>query len=159
MKKHNGIAVGILAVAMVMILSVGTSMGQWGSRSGDKTSSMPPPGPGQRPPPGPDPIVHHLIRCVDHLDVSSETRSTIDQLLNAHRDAQEQGRETMRAAMDAYWSALTASELDENALAKAKATLLSLRQQEMQSDFDLARSIRDLLSGDQLQELSACPDR
>ncbi len=112
-------------------------------------------GSGTRPPMPPPPHGSPILRCIGRIDsISSDVQSSIDALVQAREEAKD--RDARKALRDAYSAALTASPLDEDALASAQEALITDMQADMQANFDLEKSIVALLSADQLTELSAC---
>jgi hypothetical protein len=65
-------------------------------------------------------------------------------------------RDAMKAAMDTYYSALTASPQDSAALAKTQQTIIALEQKRADSRFALEKSIVALLSADDAAKLGKC---
>ena len=162
--KRFSTAVAVIA-AVVLIVGTGTSQGKilsgqmfpklaqlLQSSGGSSTSTtandlgMPPPPPHGSP----------LMRCIDQLDLSSDTQSSIDALVQAHEDAKRSGFSTMKTLMDTYIAALTASPIDADALASAQDALITNMQADMKSNFALDTSIVALLTAEQLTALSTC---
>ena len=102
-------------------------------------------------PPGPP-----LMRCVNQLNLSTDTKSAIDALLQADRESMQAAFESHKSLMDAYLAALTASPLDESAITSAQQALASQQQTDTESRFALDRSIVELLTADELAALSEC---
>lgn len=116
------------------------------TRSG--RDAMPPPPPHRHGPP--------LMRCISRLDISADTQSAIDELVQARQEEKKSAFEARKAQMDAYIAALTASPIDDEALAAAQDALIAGRQADMQSDFALDEAIVALLTDEELAELAAC---
>lgn len=121
---------------MIMLMGVGTSMGRGG--------------------PGFGKGLNRLLNCIDQIEISSETRDEIDALTEQHRESMDEHRSSMQSAKDVYFDVLTAAELDEAALYEAENTMLSLKQEQSQLTFDLMRSIRELLTVDEVETLADC---
>ena len=125
-----------MVVAMIMLLGVGTSMGRWG--------------------PGFGKGLNRLHYCINQIEISSDTRETIDDLMEQYRENMDEHRSSMQSAEDIYFDVLTATELDEVALYEAENTILSLKQELSQLTFDLMRSIRELLTAEEVETLAEC---
>jgi Spy/CpxP family protein refolding chaperone len=93
---------------------------------------------------------------VEQLNLATDTKTAIDALIQADRDARQEAFAAHKAAMDAYLAALTASPLDESALASAQQALAAQQQADAESRFALDRSIVELLTADELAALAEC---
>jgi len=148
----------LAAVVAVLLLTAGAGAAlSLGNSSSGTANTGPGPGPG-----GPGPGGHGmppgppLMRCVDQLNLSTDTKSAIDALVQADREAMQTAFETHKTLMDAYLAALTASPLDESALASAQQALAAQQQTDTESRFALDRSIVELLTADELAALAEC---
>ena len=103
-------------------------------------------------PKGPDPF----MRCIKQLNLSSETRTKVDALMQAQMETIKADRDTMKAAMDSYFEALTAAESDSAALAQAQQAIIALEKEHVESRFTLESSIVALLSTDEVTQLGLC---
>lgn len=101
---------------------------------------------------GPNPF----MRCLDQLTLSSETSAKIKTLMQTHFESMAEDRDTMKAAMDAYFTALTAAGSDSATLAEAQQTIITLEQKHTESRFALESSIVALLSTDEAAQLREC---
>ena len=138
MNKKRFVITGV--VLAVMMLTIGTGAAQ----SKDGTGMMPPYG-------------TPLLRCINRMNnMTSETKSAIDALVQARKEAKRSDFSIMKTLMDTYFAALTASSIDETALASAQKALVTHMQADMQSNFALDKSIVRLLSADELTALSTC---
>jgi hypothetical protein len=97
-----------------------------------------------------------LLRCINKLNLSAETKNAINTLVQANKESLQTEFKTTKTLMDSYNKVLTTSPLDENALVSAQQALLSQRQTGMQSHFDLDKSIVKLLNKDELAALATC---
>ncbi|MBU0996081.1 MAG: hypothetical protein KJ737_26595 [Proteobacteria bacterium] len=107
--------------------------------------------------------IHHallkrLYRCLNNLDLSDDVRAVLATVLKDYRDAQETRNDAMKTAVKTYWDVLTAPELDEAALEAAENAIAGLKDQDLNLKFELVLAIRNLLSEDQIAELSDCFD-
>jgi Spy/CpxP family protein refolding chaperone len=105
-----------------------------------------------RHPGGPDPF----MRCINQLNLSTETRTKVDELIQTEREATKDERDTMKAAMDAYYAALTSSEQDSVALAEAQQEIIALEEEHRENRFALESSIVALLTTDEAAQLGQC---
>ncbi|MCP4716592.1 MAG: hypothetical protein GY868_15835 [Deltaproteobacteria bacterium] len=183
MKNQNRKKMLVLAVAMIFTLGLGTAMAQpgRGMRFGGGSNGNGPgmsfgggqngngpgmqfgqsdngTGPRMHPPRqgGPDKRPGHFMRCVKHLDVTTETGDAIEALLEAEKENREEDREVMQEARDAYIAALTAEEIDDTTLIEAQEAIIALRQQHAESRFALELSVVELLSADEAAGLAEC---
>jgi len=139
--KRNKIVIAAVMLALMLTIGAGASMGRGGFERGFR-----PPGPFGPP----------MMRCIEQITLAAETRTAIDALVHANREAMKANFESARTLMDSYLKVLTTSPLDETALASAKQALLAQRQAEMESHFELDRAIVKLLTADELSALSTC---
>jgi hypothetical protein len=105
-----------------------------------------------RHPGGPDPF----MRCINQLALSSETREKADALIQTEREATKDGRDTMKAVMDAYYAALTSSEQDSGTLAEAQQAIVTLEEEHRENRFALEISLVALLSTGEASQLGQC---
>ena len=103
-------------------------------------------------PGGPNPF----MRCIYQINLSSETLAKVEALIQAQMETMEADKNTMKAAMDAYFEALTAAEPDSAALAEAQQVIIALEQKHAEGRFALESSIVALLSADEAAELGQC---
>jgi Spy/CpxP family protein refolding chaperone len=164
--KRFSAAVAVIA-AVVLIIGTGTSqskvlsvqmfpmLAKWLQSTGQSSTSTTA-NDINMPPPPPPPHGSPLLRCIGELDISSDTKSSIDALVKANEETKQQDAEAHKTLMDAYVAALTASPIDEDALATAQDGLVTSMQADMKSNFALDASIVTLLTAEQLTELSTC---
>ncbi len=153
MNKKRFILAAAFIAAMLLTIGFGTSHAK--DATGMTAPEMQKSGkPGMLPPP---PHGSPLLGCISQLDnMTSETKSSIDALVQARKAAKRSDFSTMKTLMDAYFAALTASPIDENALASAKEALVAHMQADMQSNFAIEKSIVGLLTAEELAALSTC---
>lgn len=108
--------------------------------------------PGKGGPPGPNPF----MRCINKLNLSTDTLAKIEALFQTEREAMKADRDTMKAAMDTYFTALTASPQDSAVLAQAQQAIIALNKSHEESRFALESSIVALLSADEATQLGQC---
>ena len=101
---------------------------------------------------GPNPF----MRCIYKLNLSSDTLTKIEALLQAQQAAMTADRGSMKAAMNTYFAALTAAAPDSAALAQAKQAIIALEQKHAENRFALDSSIVALLSSDEAVQLGEC---
>jgi Spy/CpxP family protein refolding chaperone len=97
-----------------------------------------------------------LMRCIDQLNLSVDTRAKVDALIQKHSENMAAERDAMRGAMDTYYSALTTSPQDSAALAKAQQAIIALEQKRTENRLALEKSIVALLSADDAAKLGRC---
>lgn len=97
-----------------------------------------------------------LMHCIQQLDLSSETLATVEALITTRNENKAGDRDTMKAAMDTYFAALTAVPRDSAALVQAHQAIIALEQKHTESRFALDSSIVDLLNDDETAKLSEC---
>jgi len=97
-----------------------------------------------------------LMRCIDQLNLAPETRARVEALIQKQNESMTADRDAMKAAMDTYYSALTAVQKDSAALAKAQGTILALEQKREENRFALESSIVALLTADEAARLATC---
>jgi Spy/CpxP family protein refolding chaperone len=142
----------LAAVVAVLLLTAGVGAALSLGSSTDTPAPGPGPGgPGPGMPPGPP-----LMRCVDQLNLSTDTKSAIDALVQADRESMQAAFESHKTLMDAYLAALTTSPLNESALASAQQALAAQQQTDTESLFALDRSIVELLTADEVAALAEC---
>jgi len=149
----------LAAVVAVLLLTAGVvgAALSLGSSSTEAAVPGPGPGPGGHGPGGPGmPPGPPLMRCVNQLNLSTETKSAIDALLQADQESMQAAFESHKSLMDAYLAALTASPQDESALTSAQQALAAQQQTDMEGHFALDRSIVELLTVDELAALATC---
>ena len=78
-----------------------------------------PGGIGRPGPPGPGPDGEMHWQALEQLDLTSEQRDQIHQLLSDHRSATQELRETMRARHEALQDLVRADEVNESAIREA----------------------------------------
>ncbi len=100
----------------------------------------------------PDP----MMRCIRQLNLSSETLNKVEALIQTQQESMAADRDTMKAAMDTYYAALTAAAQDSAALAQAQQAIIALEQKRAESRFALESSIVALLSADEATKLEEC---
>lgn len=151
MNKKRFVTAAAVISAMLLVIGTGTSQAKDGT-------GMMPPGmhksgkPGMLPPHG-----LPLLRCIRTMDnMTAETRSAIDALVQAREEAKRSDFSAMKTLMDAYFAALTASLIDETGLASAQEALVTHMQADMQSNFALDKAIVGLLTADELTALATC---
>jgi len=138
MKKNRSIhrtVTTMLALAVVLVLAAYSAAG-----------------PGRPPLGGGGP----LMRCIDQLNLSAETRAKVEAHIQKQNESMTADRDAMKAAMDTYYSALTAGQKDGAALAKAQQAIIALEQKRAESRFALERSIVAVLSADEAARLGKC---
>jgi Spy/CpxP family protein refolding chaperone len=140
----------ITAVMAVLLLTVGTGLslarGGMGMRGPGMRSGSP------------------LLGCVYKLNLSAETKTAIDTLVQKHRDSNKQSWQDNKAKMKTlntnYFKALTASPLDEAALTAAQNEIITQMQTQMeariQSRFELNSAIVKLLTPEELASVATC---
>lgn len=154
MKKRS--IAQLAAVVAVLLLTAGAGAALSLGSSIETPAPGPRPGGGPGPggpgmPPGPP-----LMRCVDQLNLSTDTKSAIDALLQADRESMQEAFESHKTLMDAYLAALTVSPIDESALTSAQQALTAQQQTDAESRFALDRSIVELLTADEVAALAEC---
>jgi Spy/CpxP family protein refolding chaperone len=141
------------AVIAAMLLIIGTVASHASEGAVMMPAGMQKSGRPGMPPPHGSP----LLRCISQMDnMTSETKSAIDALVQAREEAKRSDFAAMKVLMDAYFAALTVSPVDESALASAQQALVTHMQADMQSNFTLDTSIVGLLTADELTALAAC---
>jgi Spy/CpxP family protein refolding chaperone len=140
----------ITAVTAVMLLTIGSGLslarGGFGKR-----------GPGMRP-------ESPFLGCVYTLNLSSETKSAIDTLVQKNRESNKQSwqdnKEKMKTLYDNYFKALTASPQVPSDLANAQDAITMRMESQMdariQSRFDLNSAIVKLLTPEELASIATC---
>ena len=140
----------ITAVMAVMLLTIGSGLsparGGFGKR-----------GPGMRP-------ESPFLGCVYKLNLSSETKSAIDTLVQKHRESNKQSwqdnKEKMKTLYDNYFKALTASPQVPGDLVNAQDAITMQMESQMdariQSRFDLNSAIVKLLTPEELASIATC---
>jgi len=145
----------LAAVVAVLLLTAGAGAAlTLGHSKTETVSPKGPGGPGHRGPgmpPGPP-----LMRCVDQLNLSTDTKNAVDTLVQEDRESMQAAFESHKTLMDAYLAALTASPLDESALTSAQQALAAQQQTDTESRFALDRSIVELLTADEVAALAEC---
>jgi Spy/CpxP family protein refolding chaperone len=96
------------------------------------------------------------MRCIDQLNLPADTRAKVEALIQKHSESMAADRDSMKAAMDRYYSALTASPQDSATLAKAQQAIIVLEQKRAETRFVLEKSIVALLSADEASKLGEC---
>ena len=140
----------IAAVMAVLLLTIGTGLSLARGGMGMR-------GPGMRPEPP-------LLRCVDKLTLSAETKAAINTLVQKHRESNKQSWQDNQAKMKTlytnYFKALTASPQVPSDLANAQDAIITQMQTQMdariQSCFDLNSSIVKLLTPEELASVATC---
>ena len=115
----------ITAVTAVMLLTIGSGLalarGGFGKR-----------GPGMRP-------ESPFLGCVYKLNLSSETKSAIDTLVQKNRESNKQSwqdnKEKMKTLYDNYFKALTASPQVQDDLTAAQDAIIMQMQTQMEARF------------------------
>lgn len=97
-----------------------------------------------------------LLRCIQQLDLPSETLAEVEVLIKTQRESMAGDRDAMKSAMDTYYAALMAVPHDSAALAEAQQALIALEQQHAERRFTLESSIVALLSDDEITTLREC---
>ena len=96
------------------------------------------------------------MRCIDQLNLPADTRAKVEALIQKQSENMAADRDTMKGAMDTYFSALTTSPQDSAALAKAQQVIIALEQKRAESRFALEKSIVILLNADDAAKLGKC---
>jgi Spy/CpxP family protein refolding chaperone len=104
-------------------------------------------------------IMKRLLHCLKDLNLSDETKNQLKSLLSDYREAQEVQNQAMLEAAETYWNLLTAVILDEAAIEEAESRIESLNSEDMALRLDLLKSIRNLLSEEEIAQLSGCFDK
>ena len=97
-----------------------------------------------------------LMRCIDQLNLPADTHAKVEALIQKHSENMAADRDAMKAAMDTYYSTLTASPQESAALAKAQQIIIALDQKRAESRFALEKSIVARLSADDAVKLGKC---
>ena len=148
MKRNKMLTITALIAALVLTIGTGYSIAKGGFGMH---------GPG---------MMHEspLLRCIDKLNLSAETKNAINTLVQnnqaANKQSWESNQATMKTLFTNYAKALTASPQDQNALTIAQNALITQMQAQvqtgMQSRFDLNSSIVKLLTPEELAALDTC---
>jgi len=97
-----------------------------------------------------------LMRCIDKLDLAPETRARVEALIQKQNESMTADRDAMKAAMDSYYTVLTAAQKDSAALSKAQGAIIALEQKRAEKRFALESSIVALLTADEAARLATC---
>ena len=97
-----------------------------------------------------------LMRCIDQLDLAPETRGRVEALIQKQNESMMADRDAMKAAMDTYYTVLTAAQKDSAALSKAQGAIMALEQKRAEKRFALESSIVALLTADEAARLATC---
>lgn len=104
-------------------------------------------------------VMKRFLHCLSDLDLSDETKDQILSLFSDYKDAQEFQNQAMIEAVNAYWNVYTATPLDEAALEQAESRIESLHSEDLVLRRELLRSIRSLLTDEEIGQLSGCFDQ
>jgi len=148
MKRNKMLIITAVIAALLLTMGAGLSMAKGGF-------GMHGPGMMNRAP---------LLRCVDKLNLSAETKAAINTLAKKHRESNKQSWQDNQAKMKTlytnYFKALTASPQVQDALTAAQDAIITQMQTQMeartQSRFDLNSSIVKLLTPEELASLATC---
>ncbi|MCX5902782.1 MAG: hypothetical protein NTV89_04760 [Proteobacteria bacterium] len=105
-----------------------------------------------------------LLKCIDKLNLSAETKNAINTLVQKNRESNKQSWESNQATMKTlftnYAKALTASPLDQSALTAAQNAIITQMQANVQagiqSRFALNSSIVEMLTPEELATVDTC---
>ena len=105
-----------------------------------------------------------LLKCIDKLTLSAETKTAINTLVQNNRAANKQSWESNQANMKTlftnYAKALTASPLDQSALTAAQNAIITQMQANVEAGiqrrFELNSSIVAKLTPEELATVDTC---